>query len=129
MGLTESKLYPQTVKSLLRQDSMSPLPSFSMDTAKFSNGSSGFVITSVDIAKNSNVRTVSVKFMYSPAENILVYVGNDETILTFMKDRLTGKVLCSVSQANDTIIRFCVTTYEPLEDTQIDMIGTLYTKH
>jgi len=100
-----------------------------MDTAKFSNGSSGFVITSVDIAKNSNVRTVSVKFMYSPAENVLVYVGNDETILTFMKDRLTGKVLCSVSQANDTIIRFCVTTYEPLEDTQIDMIGTLYSKH
>ena len=129
MGLMESKLYPQTVKSLVRQDSMTPLPSFSMDTAKFSNGSSGFVITSVDIAKNSNVRTVSVKFMYSPAENILVYVGNDETILTFMKDRLTGKVLCSVSQANDTIIRFCVTTYEPLEDTQIDMIGTLYSKH
>jgi hypothetical protein len=128
MGLIESKLYPQTVKSLVRQDSMTPLPSFSMDTAKFSNGSSGFVITSVDIAKNSNVRTVSVKFMYSPAENVLVYVGNDETILTFMKDRLTGKVLCSVSQATDTIIRFCVTTYEPLEDTQIDMIGTLYSK-
>jgi len=128
MGLTESKLYPQTVKSLVRQDSMTPLPSFSMDTAKFSNGSSGFVITSVDIAKNSNVRTVSIKFMYSPAENVLVYVGNDETILSFMKDKLTGKVVCSVSQAMDTIVRFCVTSYEPIEDTQIDMIGTLYFK-
>lgn len=129
MGIMESKLYPQTVKALVRQDSLTTLPSFSMDTAKFSDGSSGFVITTVDLAKNSNVRTISIKFVYSPAENSLVFVGNDETVLSFVRDRLTGGVVCSVSSvAKENIVRFCVTTYEPIDDAMIDKIGELYTK-
>jgi hypothetical protein len=129
MGIMESKLYPQTVKALVRQDSLTTLPSFSMDTAKFSDGSSGFVITTVDLAKNSNVRTISIKFVYSPAENSLVFVGNDETVLSFVRDRLTGGVVCSVSSVSkENIVRFCVTTYEPIDDAMIDKIGELYTK-
>ena len=129
MGLMESKLYPQTVKALIRQDSLSSLPSFSMDTAKFSDGSSGFVITTVDLAKNSSVRTISIKFVYSPSDNSLVFVGKDETVLTFVKDRLTGYVVCSVSSASkENIVRFCVTAYEPLDDAAIDKIGELYSK-
>jgi len=129
MGIMESKLYPQTVKALVRQDSLTTLPSFSMDTAKFSDGSSGFVITTVDLAKNSNVRTISIKFVYSPAENSLVFVGNDETVLSFVRDRLTGGVVCSVSSVSkENVVRFCVTTYEPIDDAMIDKIGELYTK-
>lgn len=129
MGLMESKLYPQTVKAIIRQDSLTTLPSFSMDTAKFSDGSSGFVITTVDLAKNSNVRTISIKFVYSPYENSLVFVGNDETVLSFVKDRMTGGVVCSVSSVSkENIVRFCVTSYEPLDDAVIDKIGDLYTK-
>ena len=129
MGLMESKLYPQTVKAIIRQDSLTTLPSFSMDTAKFSDGSSGFVITTVDLAKNSNVRTISVKFVYSPSDNSYVFVGNDETVLSFVKDRLTGGVVCSVSSvAKENIVRFCVTTYEPIDDVVIDKIGELYVK-
>ena len=129
MGIMESKLHPQTVKALVRQDSLTTLPSFSMDTAKFSDGSSGFVITTVDLAKNSNVRTISIKFVYSPAENSLVFVGNDETILSFVRDRLTGGVVCSVSSVSkENVVRFCVTTYEPIDDAMIDKIGELYTK-
>ena len=129
MGLMESKLYPQTVKALIRQDSLTTLPSFSMDTAKFSDGSSGFVITTVDLAKNSNVRTISIKFVYSPYDNSYVFVGNDETVLSFVKDRLTGGVVCSVSSVSkENIVRFCVTMYEPLDDAVIDKIGELYTK-
>jgi hypothetical protein len=129
MGLMESKLYPQTVKSLIRQDSLSQLPSFSMDTAKFSDGSSGFVITTIDLAKNSNVRTVSVKFVYSPSDNSYVFVGKDGTVLSFVKDRMTGGVVCSVSSAsNENVVRFCVTTYEQIEDEVIDKIGELYVK-
>jgi len=125
----ESKLYPQTVKAIIRQDSLTTLPSFSMDTAKFSDGSSGFVITTVDLAKNSNVRTISVKFVYSPSDNSYVFVGNDETVLSFVKDRLTGGVVCSVSSvAKENIVRFCVTTYEPIDDVVIDKIGELYFK-
>lgn len=125
----ESKLYPQTVKAIIRQDSLTTLPSFSMDTAKFSDGSSGFVITTVDLAKNSNVRTISIKFVYSPYENSLVFVGNDETVLSFVKDRMTGGVVCSVSSVSkENIVRFCVTSYEPLDDAVIDKIGDLYTK-
>jgi hypothetical protein len=129
MGIMESKLHPQTVKALVRQDSLTTLPSFSMDTAKFSDGSSGFVITTVDLAKNSNVRTISIKFVYSPAENSLVFVGNDETVLSFVRDRLTGGVVCSVSSVSkENVVRFCVTTYEPIDDAMIDKIGELYTK-
>jgi hypothetical protein len=129
MGLAESKLQPKVVKALIRQDSLSTLPSFSMDTAKFSDGSSGFVITTMDLAKNSEVRTVAIKFVYSPSDHSLVFVGNDESTLTFVRDRFTGKVVCSiVSHNKDSVVRFCVTTYEPLEDAVIDKIGELYVK-
>jgi hypothetical protein len=129
MGLVESKLQPKEVKTLIRPDSLSTLPSFSMDTAKFTDGSSGFVITTVDLAKNSAQRTISIKFVYSPYENCLVFVGNDDTTLQFVRDRLSGKVICSVtSREKDNIIRFCVTTYEPLGDEVIDKIGSLYSK-
>ena len=125
----ESKLYPQSVKSIIRQDSLSQLPSFSMDTAKFSDGSSGFVITTIDLAKNSNVRTVSIKFVYSPSDNSYIFVGKDGTILSFVRDRITGGIVCSVaSPSNEKIVRFCVTTYEELEDETIDKIGQLYLK-
>ena len=100
-----------------------------MDTAKFSDGSSGFIITTVDLAKNSSVRTISVKFVYSPSENSLVFVGKDETVLSFVRDMLTGGVVCSVSSVSkENIVRFCVTTYEPLEDAMVDKIAQLYTK-
>jgi hypothetical protein len=129
MGLAESKLEPSVVKAIIRQDSLSTLPSFSMDTAKFTDGSSGFVITTTDLAKNIDVHTVSIKFVYSPSEHCLVFVGNDNSTLTFLRDRLSGKVVCSmVSHHRDNIVRFCVTTYEPLDDAVVDKIGELYLK-
>jgi len=129
MGLVESKLQPTVVKAIIRQDSLSTLPSFSMDTAKFTDGTSGFVITTTDLAKNIEVHTVSIKFVYSPSEHALVFVGNNDSTLTFLRDRLTGKVVCSmVTHNRDNIVRFCVTTYEPLEDAMVDKIGELYVK-
>jgi hypothetical protein len=129
MGLVESKLEPSVVKAIIRQDRLSTLPSFSMDTAKFTDGSSGFVITTTDLAKNIDVHTVSIKFVYSPSEHCLVFVGNDNSTLTFLRDRLSGKVVCSmVSHHRDNIVRFCVTTYEPLDDGTVDKIGELYVK-
>lgn len=129
MGLAESKLEPTVVKAIVRQDSLSSLPSFSMDTAKFSDGTTGFVITTMDLAKNTEVRTMSIKFVYSPSEHCLVFVGNDESTLTFVRDRLSGKVVCTmVSHNQDMIVRFCVTTYEPLDDAVVDKIGELYVK-
>jgi hypothetical protein len=129
MGLVESKLEPRVVKAIIRQDSLSTLPSFSMDTAKFTDGTSGFVITTTDLAKNTQVHTVSIKFLYSPSEHCLVFVGNDDSTLTFLRDRLSGKVVCSMESRNrDNVVRFCVTTYEPLDDTVVDKIGELYLK-
>ena len=127
MGLAESKLEAKEVKTLIRPDSLSTLPSFSMDTAKFTDGSSGFVITTVDLAKNTAQRKVSIKFVYSPHDHCLIFVGSDDTTLQFVRDKLSGKVVCSVtSREKDNVIRFCVTTYEPLGDDLIDKIGTLY---
>ena len=130
MGLIESKLTTHSVKPIIRQEGFMTLPSFSMDIAKFSDGSSGFVITTVDLAKNSSVRTISVKFVYSPSDNSYVFVGNDGTVLSFVRDRMSGGVVCSVaSVTRENIVRFCVTTYEPLDDAVIDKIGELYIKN
>ena len=129
MGLIESKISTQSVKPIIKQDGFMTLPSFSMDTAKFSDGSSGFVITTVDLAKNSNVRTISIKFVYSPADNAYIFVGKDDTVLSFVRDRMSGGVVCSIaSVSREHIVRFCVTTYEPLDDAVIDKIGELYIK-
>jgi len=100
-----------------------------MDIAKFSDGSSGFVITTTDLAKNSDVKTIAVKFLYSPSENSLVFVGKNETIISFVKDRLSGKIVCSVtSQAKESIVRFCVETYESIDDELLDKIKDLYSQ-
>jgi len=126
MGLVESKLVPQTQKPIIVHEKQT-LPSFSMDTAKFQDGSCGFIITSVDLAKNSTVRTISINFAYSPNDNSITFVGKDETILSFVKDRLSGKIVCSISSVTrETVVRFCVTTYEPIDDVVIDKIGELY---
>lgn len=127
MGLIESKISTQSVKPIIKQEGFMTLPSFSMDTAKFSDGSSGFVITTVDLAKNSTVRTISVKMVYSPSEYSYVFVGKDETVLSFVRDRMTGGVVCSIASIlRENIVRLCVATYEPLDDAVIDKIGELY---
>jgi hypothetical protein len=126
MGLVESKLIPQIQKPIIVHENQT-LPSFSMDTAKFQDGSSGFIITTVDLAKNSTVKTISIKFAYSPNDNSISFVGDDDTVLSFVKDRLSGKIVCSiVSVTRETVVRFCVTTYEPIDDVVIDKIGELY---
>jgi len=128
MGLVESTLRPQTVKNLVRPDSITPLPSLAIDSCKFTDGSVGFLITTVDLAKNTNSYGIAVKDIYSPVENTLVYVGKDESTVTFVKDRLTGKVYCSLCKVGSgtTLVRQCVTTYEPLENELIDKISELY---
>jgi hypothetical protein len=129
MGLIESKLSTHSVKPIIKQEGFMTLPSFSMDTAKFSDGSSGFVITTVDLAKNSTVRTISVKMVYSPSDNSYVFVGKDETVLSFVRDRISGGVVCSVASiSRENIVRLCVANYEPLDDAVIDKIGELYVK-
>ena len=128
MGLVESTLKAQTVKNLVRPDSITPLPSLAIDSCKFTDGSVGFLITTVDLAKNTNSYGIAIKELYSPAENTLIYLGKDESTVTFIKDRLTGKVYCSLCKVGSgtTLVRQCVTTYEPLENEQIDKIAELF---
>ena len=75
MGLVESTLKAQTVKNLVRPDSITPLPSLAIDSCKFTDGSVGFLITTVDLAKNTNSYGIAIKELYSPAENTLIYLG------------------------------------------------------
>lgn len=127
MGLTESKLNTQITKTLVEKES--GLPSFSLDTAKFSDGTSGFIITTIDLAKNSSIKTIPIKFVYSPSENTVVFVGTDNTVLSFSRDRYSGKVVCSItSLAKEMHICLCVSTYEYIDDAVIDKIGELYSK-
>ena len=126
MGLTESKYIPETTRPLIAPEGIA-LPSFYVETAKFTDGSSGFLITAVDLAKNSTTKTVSTKFCYSPSENVLVFVGNDESVITVAKDRLSTHIVCSVVlSTRETVVRRCVEKYEPVDET--DKIANLYSK-
>ena len=126
MGLAESKYVPETTRPLIAPEGIS-LPSFSVETAKFTDGSTGFVVTAVDLAKNSTTKSISTKFFYSPSENVLVFVGNDESVITVAKDRLSSHVVCSVElSTRETIVRRCVEKYEPVDET--DKIANLYSK-
>ena len=128
MGLVESTLKTQVVKPLVRPDSNTQLPLISLESAKFTDGSVGFVITNTDIAKNTTITTYSMKMSFSTTDNTLTYVCTDESVFTFVKDRLSNKVFCLVNRYNSpaSIIRQCVTTYEPIENDDIDKIGLLF---
>ena len=126
MGLVESTLKTANVKPLVRADSSAPLPLFSLETAKFTNGSVGFVITTVDIAKNTTVYTHVIKTSFNPSENSILYVSNDDTIFTFTRDRTTKRIFCEVRRSNMILVRQCLTNYEPIEDSEIDKIAVLF---
>ena len=129
MGLAESTLKVKTVRPLVRPDNITPLPSLSIDSCRFTDNSVGFLITTVDLAKNMSSYMIPLKDMYSPAENTFVYIGRDETSLTFTKDRLTGRVFCTLCRVNgSTIMRACVTTYDALENEEIDRLASLFSK-
>lgn len=129
MGLVESKLSIGQSRPLVRPDLPSQLPSFSLDSATFTGGEKaiGFVVTRVDLAKNSTTVTIPVKFYYKPAENTLAYVGTDESIITFVRDSCSGKVVCRVEIAGQSpVVRLCVANYEAIDDKILDHIGELY---
>lgn len=126
MGLVESTLKSTAVKPLVRADSSAPLPLFSLETAKFTNGSVGFVITTVDIAKNTTIYTHAIKTSFNPSDNSILYVSNDDTIFTFTRDRTTRRIFCEVRRSNMILVRQCLTNYEPIEDSEIDKIGVLF---
>lgn len=131
MGLVESTLRTQSVKPLVRPDSSAPLPSFSLESAKFSNSKFGFVVTYVDIAKNTNISTYAVKNIVMKSMNEIVYSCEDDSIFTFTTDIITNKVFCFVQRTGipTTVVRQCVTNYENLDDSSIDLIQRLYSKN
>ena len=130
MGIATSNLKVKTVRPLIRPDNITPLPSLALDSCRFTDNTVGFLITTVDLAKNMASYSITLKDIYSPAENTLIYIGKDDTIISFTKDRLTGRVFCSISRLSngDTVVRACVTTYDPIDDDQIDRIGNLFSK-
>jgi hypothetical protein len=130
MGLVESTLKVKTVRPLVRPDTVTPLPSLAIDSCRFTDDTVGFLVTTVDLAKNMASYSIPLKDTYSPAENMFVFIGKEETCVTFTKDRLTGRVFCSISRASNMprVVRACVTTYDPIDNQDIDRIATLFTK-
>jgi hypothetical protein len=128
MGLVQSNLSVATIRPIVRPDTITPLPSLSIDTCKFTDGSVGFLVTTVDLAKNMVSYMIQLKDVYSPAQNTLVYLGKDESTLTFTKDILTSRVFCSLCNFSkgSTVVRQLVSTYDPLDNQDIDRIGTLF---
>jgi hypothetical protein len=128
MGLVESTLKAQTVKPIVRADTIAPLPSLTIDTCKFTDGSYGFLIQITDLAKNLSVHTVPLKQLYQPIENVYTYVGKDQTILSFTKDKLTGSVYCVLHRqsASGPVVCNCVNVYEPIGHEQIDLLSKLF---
>jgi hypothetical protein len=128
MGLVESTLKTQVVKPLVRPDSNAQLPLISLESAKFVDGSVGFVITNTDIAKNTTISPYIIKMSFNTTDNTLTYVCTDESVFTFVKDRSSSRVFCIVNRYNApaSIVRQCVTTYEPIENDDLDKIGLLF---
>jgi hypothetical protein len=128
MGLVESTLKTQVVKPLVRPDSNAQLPLISLESAKFVDGSVGFVITNTDIAKNTTISPYIIKMSFNTTDNTLTYVCTDESVFTFVKDRSSSRVFCIVNRYNApaSIVRQCVTTYEPIENDDLDKIGFLF---
>jgi hypothetical protein len=128
MGLVESTLRAETVKPIVRADTITPLPSLTIDTCKFTDGTFGFLIQTIDLAKNLSVYSVPFKQLYCPIENVYTYVGKDQTILSFSKDIRSGNVFCILNKRGSSgpVICDCVSTYEPIGDQQIDMLSKLF---
>jgi hypothetical protein len=128
MGLVESTLKTQVVKPLVRPDSNAQLPLISLESAKFVDGSVGFVITNTDIAKNTTISPYIIKMSFNTTDNTLTYVCTDESVFTFVKDRSSSRVFCIVNRYNApaSIVRQCVTTYEPIENDDLDKIDLLF---
>jgi hypothetical protein len=127
MGLVESTLRSDIVKPIVRPDTMT-LPSLTIDACKFTNGSFGFVIEITDLAKNTTIYNVSLKSIYSPIENVYTYVGHNQTILSFSKNRLTGSAYCILHMPNfpGPIVCDCLSSYEAIGDERIDQLITLF---
>lgn len=127
MGLIQSTLHPLVSKSLVSTDS-DPLPSLTIDICKFTNESFGFLIKTTDLAKNVFVHTVQLEALYSPIENVYTYLGKDQTILSFTKDRISQQVYCILHRQNSSgpIICNCINIYEPIGDERIDMLAKLF---
>jgi hypothetical protein len=127
MGLVQSTLQPSVSKPLVPTDSEG-LPSLSIDICKFTDESFGFLIKTTDLAKNVFIHTVSLKSLYSPIENVYTYVGKDQTILSFTKDRVSQQVYCILHRQNSSgpIICNCINIYEPIGDERIDMLARLF---
>ena len=130
MGVTGSTLKVQLIRSLVRPDNITPLPSLAIDSCQFTDKSVGFLLTTVDLAKNMTSYMIPLKDMYSPASNIYVYIGNDESILMFTRDLISGRVFCTMTNNNSgqTVVRQCVSIYEPLGNEKIDKLIDLFTK-
>jgi len=128
MGLVESTLKPETVKPLVRADTITPLPSLTIDSCKFTNGTYGFLIQTTDLAKNVSVHIVALKTVVSPLENIYTYVGKDQTLLSFSRDLLSNSVYCILYHRTSSIPIFCdcVSVYEPIGDERIDRLARLF---
>ena len=94
MGIEQSTLKASTVRPLVRPDSLTPLPSFALDSAKFTDGSIGFLVTRVDLAKNVTTQPIGLKLCLKQNETTYIFVGIDDTILTFFIDSTTKKVFC-----------------------------------
>ena len=128
MGLVESTLKPETVKPLVRADTITPLPSLTIDSCKFTNGSYGFLIQTTDLAKNVSVHTVPLKKVVSPIENVYTYVGKDNTLLSFSRDLLNNTVYCILYHRTTSVPIFCecVSVYEPIGHEDIDRLARLF---
>lgn len=129
MGLVESKLTPMTVKPLVRADTLTPLPSLTIDSCKFSDASFGFLVQAVDLAKNMTSYTVSLKKIYQPSNNNFIYLGTDQTSLSFTRDMITGNVYCvleSKKYGQGPLYCECVSIYEPIGDERIDKLSALF---
>ena len=127
MGIAESTLKVVSSKAIIRPELDSKLPHLTVECAKYEDGV-GFIVTNVDIAKNSTVTMFKVTTSYSSSDNSLDFVCSDESVFTFVRDKNSARVFCvlKLSRSPSTVVRKCLEKYEALENDEIDKIGQLF---
>lgn len=118
MGVAPSTMEVRTSRPIVRPPNSPPvLPNFAVNLARFNDNSCGFVVTYVDLAKNSNTQTFIMTEYYKPTENSLVILTKEDAIFTFERDIKKGPFYCRIqTQTSPPIVRPCESNFTTTDE-------------
>ena len=118
MGVAPSTIDVRTSRPIVRPPNSPPvLPNFAVNLARFNDNSCGFVVTYVDLAKNSTTQTFVMTEYYKPTENSIVFLTKEDAIFTFERDVKRGPFYCRMEiPTRPTVVRGCEVNFTTTDE-------------